>query len=563
VPLFELDPDRIFEGTPFNNDESLEMLADAAADALKDNGSLRIPQSDVEEAIYLVRAQIVFFQTLGVLTEREGLNMRVALDTHLRFVKSLREPDMYSELDRKYLPRKEGVGGDGATMDTGVNYYNYRNISRRRVLEEIETYDLLIDYVPSLAAYTLHVASRRWRAAFTTAAAIALMGVLGPMVSAPLASIPGGFALPWLGTIALEYTQLRRLEQTATVNALRTRRGAALRAAALAAREQEADTFLGSIRPPPPGADVTRDQYTSVFAQIARELYAGTTRARIGTFAVTVGAAIADFYSRYKPERCREWLRMHSNIARPNQPPLPDDWLEELEVTVNELRRFASPQLQGAAPPNAQTLRNAYDEWIKIIVGSTEDSIDRERDPCERADLIDAHFRVFVNEQIRLESDPLLADQATRTLLVAWSKAKAAFEKEIPITVPMVPDQTYHAMVALYRAPANANGPLVTAFYANPGGDAQRRPVAFLNECKDDLQNLTTLLQDWKSNNFAALNDGPKLAALQQKYAAVGVGGGRGRGGGGRGGGGRPRRAGTNGSIDALCDAFLAARFAK
>ena len=556
------DPDRVFSKPPFSDDDAVELITDAAVEALVAHFDRPLPQSNIGDAIAIVRLHVDYLQGVGIVDAALARRATAALDAHATFLDTLMDADAYGvEAYDPFAP------SNSEPMEIGASYYDFHNVTARAQLEALGPMNMF-DWFGSLAYYVTSVGAGNYRRAAGAVLVLAALGLWGPGVLEVMR-----FGLPdWMtGGILTEYNILRRLEEDATVRGfiVQLQQGLELRQAVLGARRGRAldprGLHLSTIGTTP--AEVAT--YHTQIARFTRRLYAGTSRAfAVGGVAAMIAAIVADVAYRYKPDRCREWLRRNGDATRAA-------WRRELDGAMVQLDRFRA--FNGQLRDDFENLATANDGWQQ----SLEAGIDTLFDPCDVVEKIRPFLAEFIRVQGLLESAPYMATVAVRRRLEAFVQLEAQF-----------------AALRAQNGPANVNVAALNevlqlflavrdAFFSQPVGggrllDEQLIAVA------SDLNRLVWLLKSLREIGGLSPADTAELARLRGLYGPDGVGGGGGGderrpGDGGSGGGGRRaarspgrgreaaelleaggprvrRRLRTSMSINEIVDLFIASR---
>ena len=513
-PSLFLDPDHIFSRPPFSDEEAVEIITDSAVDALVRELERPMPQSDVAEAIRIVRMQVDFISGVGILDALTTRNVVHALETHERFLDSLHDADAYP-IDA--LQPSSSSSSATKSMDIGAHYYNFRNVNRREQLDQLGPLNALniftlSDWAGSLLQYYFTVQSGRYSTAATIVFSIAALGLIGPIVLEGLRS----FGLPsWLTSGLLdEYNILRRLQEDPTVRGFDVpglRRfmleGQPLLDQVIETRRFRA-TYPGNRHGSTVGISPSEvASYSTTIASIARGLYRGSIGYKVGAVATLVAGIMADIYFRYKPDRCRLWLRRNGDETR-------KEWRGELETTTNELQLFVA--FRDDFFHEARDLEEASEAWARLVDGlvngQNDAAIDRLSDPCALVERIRPHLAVFQRIEDFLKAAPYNVDEGFIEVVQRFDARKGAFDQSVSLPVPAEAD------VRIRQRMVDLHDRMKAYFYRNPGGNLNRMENDALSVVSEDLNSLIGLLNRFLRQ--AGLNAGymNALERLEQKY---------------------------------------------
>lgn len=121
----------------------------------------------------------------------------------------------------------------------------------------------------------------------------------------------------------------------------------------------------------------------------------------MGGVAALIAAIVADVAYRYKPDRCREWLRRNGDATRAA-------WRGELDGAMNRLDRFRA--FNGQLRNDLDSLATANDGWQQALQtpgqGTPLDDagIDTLFDPCAVVETIRPFLAEFIRVQRLLEA---------------------------------------------------------------------------------------------------------------------------------------------------------------
>lgn len=219
-----------------------------------------LPQSNIGEAIAIVRVHVDYLRGVGIVDAALARRATAALDAHTAFLDTLVDADASGvEAYDPFAP------SNSEPMKIGAGYYNFRNVTAWAQLEALGPMNLF-DWLGSLAYYVTSAGAGNYRRAAGAVLVLAALGLWGPGVLEVMR-----FGLPdWMtGGILAEYNILRRIEEDATVRGfiVQLQQGPELRQAVLGARRGRAlDThwthagFISaqSARPPPRSPRITR-----------------------------------------------------------------------------------------------------------------------------------------------------------------------------------------------------------------------------------------------------------------------------------------------------------------
>ena len=520
------DPNIVFDTPPFTPDQAAKLMADGAFIALTEFGKQPEPTNFLSEMIQVCRLQVSFLGNIGMIDTPTRRRFVGALDAHLAFLDTQPDPDSYGveAVDSsKFMSRPE-------PMSIGAYWeqYNFSNVDAEEKLSTAFSLGNGWDYMKSWWEYVKSTEDKVWKSANFLVFALAMLGIAGPWVLPFVgSSMPSGVTKLFSG----EFNILRNIESEIT----RAWTGATATSAQVVQERyqrahQMAPRCLNVFWIPTTceaGVSVAeRMAYTGILADIAREVYTGSFRMKVGGFAGLVGMLGADVLLRYREDRCRKWLVKNDDNTRKN-------WRKKIDSILGVYVGFNVPE----ASQLVIDIRIASDGWRDAL--STIEDVKTEPDPCGKVyNSVQPFLVEFQRIMNELKAAPFLLDDALKASLLSWVESNVQFQSaNNKQTLQGVPGA--QAIVLRSR---HLFTRIFTCFFGQQHTPIQAATVDLYTL---DLRNLTSIMNQVKSSGMLSPGTTAILDALESQAMYAGVhcphnpgGGGGGGGGGGPGGGG-------------------------